>query len=382
VEDGLKAGDFVLEQSPGATSTPVANSSYSPPADPLREDALHRHIKSISIRPLESHSEGPELLVPLHPRDRYTMEIRTGSFVPTIPDSVTGRGKTYMPSPTLSGICIGPSTVVESSVRLSWVGFLLERQIASPEMLVGNHADRHLLAMVCSPVMKGEHRTKSGRLVPIRKTSGAITLIPQGPVPELQLIAETELVYCTFDDEFIGRIVTQMDGKRPRDPEFRSAIRDRSLNQIFSLLAAEFIAGNPTGRIYAESLAEVLAIRFLRFGGTSLQVKASALPSRKLSRVKELIEASLDQDLTLKSLAKESGYSRAHFLRMFREATGMTPHQYVIQRRILNAEKLLARDDVSLADIAVACGFSSQAHFTLAFRKQLAVTPAEYRRGL
>jgi AraC family transcriptional regulator len=323
---------------------------------------------------------GPGLLVPF-----LRCALETTTLFTQFQTWLTGRGGTYRPSPTLSSICIGPSTVVESSVRLSWDGFLLEKQVASPEMLIGNHTDRDLLAMVCSPVMKGEHRTKSGGLVPIRKTSGAITLIPQGPVPELQLLAETELVYCTFEDEFIARVATQMDEKRPRNLEFRSGIRDRSLNQIFSLLAAEFIAGNPTGRIYAESLAEALAIRCLRFGGAAPEegaIKTSALPTGKLSRVKELIETSLDQDLTLESLAKESGYSRAHFLRMFREATGMTPHQYVIQRRILNAEKLLAKDDISLANIAVACGFSSQAHFTLAFRKQLGVTPAEYRRGL
>jgi hypothetical protein len=121
------------------------------------------------------------------------MQIGIDSLVAAVPDSLTGQGKTYKPSPTLSGICIGPSTVVASSVQLSWDGFLLERQIASSEMLIGNDADRDLLAMLCSPVMKGEHRTKSGGLVPIRKTSGAITVIPQGPVPELQLLAETEL---------------------------------------------------------------------------------------------------------------------------------------------------------------------------------------------
>jgi AraC family transcriptional regulator len=248
------------------------------------------------------------------------MQVGIDGLVAAVPDSLTGQGHTYKPSSTISGICMGPSTVVESSVQLLWGGFLLERQIASPEMLIGNHADRDLLAMVRSPVMKGEHRTKSGGLVPIRKTSGAITVIPQGPVPELQLVAEAELVYCTFEEEFIARIVTQMDGKRPRNLEFHSSIRDRSLSQIFSLLVAEFIAGNPTGRIYAESLAEALAIRFLHFGGTAPQevtIKTSALPSGKLSRVKELIETSLDQDLTLESLAKESGYSRAHFLRMF-----------------------------------------------------------------
>jgi hypothetical protein len=72
-------------------------------------------------------------------------------------------------------------------------------------------------------------------------------VIPHGPVPEVQLLAETELIYCTFEEEFIARIVTQMDGKCPRNLPFRSGIRDGSLNQIFSLLAGEFTAGKLSG---------------------------------------------------------------------------------------------------------------------------------------
>ena len=108
--------------------------------------------------------------------------------------------------------------------------------------------------------------------------------------------------------------------------------------------------------------------------------KLPALPGNKLVRVKDFVESSLDQDLTLEALAREAGYSRAHFLRMFRESTGTTPHQYVMERRIAHAEELLLTNELGVAEIAVACGFSSQAHLTLAFKKQTGVTPAEYRR--
>jgi AraC family transcriptional regulator len=65
---------------------------------------------------------------------------------------------------------------------------------------------------------------------------------------------------------------------------------------------------------------------------------------------------------------------------MFRESTGTTPHQYVMQRRIARAEKMLSENELGVAEIAVACGFSSQAHLTLAFKKQTGLAPAEYRR--
>jgi AraC family transcriptional regulator len=73
----------------------------------------------------------------------------------------------------------------------------------------------------------------------------------------------------------------------------------------------------------------------------------SLFPPRKLARVKELIEANLEGDLSLKILARESGYSRAHFARLFRAATGMTAHRYVLERRIPRARQLLAQPDLS-----------------------------------
>ena len=285
-------------------------------------------------------------------------------------------------SAALSTLCIGESSVVRSSAELAWRGFLLERQLAGANLRINDHADQHMLALVSSPVMRGEHWTKSGTAL-VRKTAGQVTVIPKGPVPEMQLVSEAELVYCSFDGYFIERIAEDIKSLRPEQLVFRSGIRDKSLHLLMQMLVAEFDAGNPTGRIYAETLGEALALRFLHLG-TIAPIKApakiSALPGNKLARVKDFVESSLDRDLTLESLAREAGYSRAHFLRMFRESTGTTPHQYVMQRRIAHAEKLLSANELGVAEIAVTCGFSSQAHLTLAFKKQTGVTPAEYRR--
>ena len=285
-------------------------------------------------------------------------------------------------SAALSTLCIGESSVIRSSAELSWSGFLLERQLAGANMRINDHADQNMVALVSSQVMRGEHQTKSGNTL-VRKTAGQVTVITKGPVPEMRLVSQAELVYCSFDGHFIERIAEDIPNLRPERLVFRSGLRDKSIHLLMQMLVAEFDAGNPTGRVYAETLAEALGLRFLHLGAVvpiEVPAKVSALSGNKLARVKDFVESSLDDDLTLESLAREVGYSRAHFLRMFRESTGTTPHQYVMQRRIAHAEKLLSANELGVAEVALACGFSSQAHLTLAFRKQTGLTPAEYRR--
>jgi len=110
------------------------------------------------------------------------------------------------------------------------------------------------------------------------------------------------------------------------------------------------------------------------------EARVSALPHRILNRVRDKIEANLDTVLSLASLAEESGYSRAHFIRMFRAATGSTPHQYVLGVRLSRAQDSLRKKDTRIIDIAVSCGFSSQSHMTSVFRQRLEMTPGEFRR--
>jgi len=125
-------------------------------------------------------------------------------------------------------------------------------------------------------------------------------------------------------------------------------------------------------------------MRFLlagKVGERSARPEAASLPQHLLRRVIELMH-DLDADLDLHTLAAETGYSRAHFVRMFQAATGQTPHRYLLNLRLTRAQQLLENRGTSLVDIAAMCGFSSQSHMSTAFRQLLGMTPAQYRRSL
>jgi AraC family transcriptional regulator len=281
------------------------------------------------------------------------------------------------------------SKLLLCSASLPWRGFRLRKRLFLPKSLFDSSfrgTDRHLISMLCSPVSRGECLNRNGQYVRYTKLYGAITMLPSRFIaPPEHLITPSEYLYCSFEEHFINGIMDEMDGKLSPEPAFRSLAHDWQVRQILTLMHSEVEAGGPSGVIYGESLALALGTRFLVLGtdlSLSQSPSPSVLPPRKLTRVKELIEANLEGDLSLKILARESGYSRAHFARLFRATTGMTAHSYVLERRILRARQLLAQPDLILTDIAASSGFATQSHLTLAFRKKFGITPNAFRRKL
>ncbi len=102
----------------------------------------------------------------------------------------------------------------------------------------------------------------------------------------------------------------------------------------------------------------------------------------QLRRVTEFMMEHAAGDLALDELAALADLSAKHFARAFRQSTGVPPHRWLIERRIDRAKELLAASDHSLAEIALACGFADQSHFTAAFRKAVGATPGGYRREI
>jgi AraC family transcriptional regulator len=111
----------------------------------------------------------------------------------------------------------------------------------------------------------------------------------------------------------------------------------------------------------------------------------SRLTSRRLKRILDHFEARLTEDVRLVDLASDAGLSECYLARTFRAATGMTLHAALVERRIARARSLIEAASrrgtrPSLAAVAAACGFSSHAHMTTAFRRVLGVTPSEWMR--
>jgi len=103
------------------------------------------------------------------------------------------------------------------------------------------------------------------------------------------------------------------------------------------------------------------------------------LPPGVLRRVREYIEAHLENNVSLQVLAGIAGLSMSHFARAFKQSEGVTPHDYLLRRRVQRALELLAGTDLPLSAIAYTSGFSDQSHFARRFRQHFGVTPSRYR---
>lgn len=104
-----------------------------------------------------------------------------------------------------------------------------------------------------------------------------------------------------------------------------------------------------------------------------------SLTQAQLQQAINYIHKYLDQDLSIAQLAKVINISPTYFASLFKHATGISPHQYVIQQRVKRANLLLRTTDLSIADIAFQVGFSSQSHLTQQFKRLTQLTPKQVR---
>lgn len=113
-------------------------------------------------------------------------------------------------------------------------------------------------------------------------------------------------------------------------------------------------------------------------------IRRSAVhPNRSnLERALQYIEDNLDQKLRRETVARQAGFSPGHFTHLLNEHYGKTFREFLLDRRIRRATELLMRSDQSLADIALACGFADQSHFSRVFSKATGQSPRDYRRGV
>lgn len=166
------------------------------------------------------------------------------------------------------------------------------------------------------------------------------------------------------------------------DVEVRYAHPDEVLVNSMFALAGEFERGLPNGMLYAEGLS-LMILGWLRRHYAVTEKPAAprgGLTAAQQNRIREYIDSSLDENLSLENMADRLGMSPFHFLRCFRASFGVTPHQFVMKMRLLRAANFLRNDhERSISDVAFATGFASQAHFTAAFKRHFGKTPAAWR---
>ncbi len=163
---------------------------------------------------------------------------------------------------------------------------------------------------------------------------------------------------------------------------------DDGLLQGMLRVMEELVRGDRTERsaLIADLIAPAIASRLVAINhetsrpGTSLS-SARRLSGGHLRKVRDFVAANLGTDIELQVLADLCGVSAAHFIRLFKSTTGVSPHQYILGSRVGRAKVLLGDHALTLADVAQSCGFANQQHLARTFRRLTGVTPGFYRRG-
>ncbi len=158
---------------------------------------------------------------------------------------------------------------------------------------------------------------------------------------------------------------------------------DPRLSAMVAAVHAEMVAGFPSGRLFLDFVEQAMAVTLVNGHAARhrpVQLYRGGLGSARLRRIKELVHAKMEDDLSLDEMAQSVGLSTAHFARMFRKSTGETPHQFVLRQRLERAKAMLRAPDGRVLDVAIACGFKTQQHFAQVFREVWGASPTEYRQ--
>jgi AraC-like DNA-binding protein len=163
-----------------------------------------------------------------------------------------------------------------------------------------------------------------------------------------------------------------------------TGVDDAIMRGLVGSLMPAFENPEQASRLFVEHVTLAVAIHAAQtYGGMTPapRLARGGLAAWQVKRAQETLAANLEGDISLADLANDCGLSASHFSRAFRQSTGLSPHRWLVQRRVDLAKRLLSDRKLSLAEIALSCGFTDQSHFTRVFSAIVGVSPGAWRRS-
>ena len=277
----------------------------------------------------------------------------------------------YKRSPIISSASVGWDFF---GIAYDWYPVEKIPKIVSQQHTIGIFTD------IPSPVRT--EREINGRFKQEQVVRGNCFIIPANTTQYAEWDKESGAVMLAIDPTTFAQTIYEVVDPDTIEllPQF--ATPDPFLHQIGVALKSALTKQSNTSRLYAETLINSLILHLLEHYCTTrsnLQESGSGqLPRYKLKQVIDYIDADLDRDLSLKELATVVQMSPNYFSQLFKQTTGITPHQYVIRYRIERAKHLMQQNKLSLAEIATQVGFVDRSHLHRHFRRLVGVTPKTY----
>lgn len=207
---------------------------------------------------------------------------------------------------------------------------------------------------------------------------GCATIIPSGRPTGWLVDGELDVVTLSIAEDQLRAVPARDQFHRMRFA-FSDPLGVALTRQV---LAELYAPETPERNVYVSTLVDALKAHMLR---GPADANATAFPTSDFSayRIHHVMNAVLthpEEEHTVESLAAEVGLTPSHFCRVFKRATGLSPHQYVMKARLERAQEMLSSTELTVAQISEALGFGSQSHFTRAFRSFAGQTPSAWRQ--
>jgi AraC family transcriptional regulator len=271
-----------------------------------------------------------------------------------------------------------------SSRARGWTGLELDVYPMIDVEMVAAHP-QHLVSIQltgCRSLYQG----RAGREVERPMLPGEVVVTPAGEPKTWSRKGPGSLLVMSIAPKLLDGMLAQALDRPGAQVELLDdfGTRDPTLVAISNSLRAELAQGGVGSRIYVEALIAQLAIHLIRRYSSAApahRAAPSAISGHKLKLAKAHVTEHIGEDLSVEAIARAVGMSPYHFAHAFRAATGVPPHQYVMQVRVETAKSLLRNTRLSVTEIANCVGYASASHFCVGFQKQAGMSPSAFRKA-
>jgi AraC family transcriptional regulator len=344
---------------------------------------MQRPPAAFELSPLDQSNPGGKM----HPREQYRQSRSCARLSATVPADLPRRGGFF-------GRRLGEYFGVQATelLEMNWHGkpaLVVTRLTCSrPDRLGGGPISPepafsilHQLADVEYPQFGPGERP----LFHCPPEAGGVHVMDLRQNTKCELTGPVDLLHYYVPCEALVDLARECTNSPVQTLSLECERRDPFLSMLSALLLRAVVREERTdGGPFVEQFAlSVLAYFAERYGGLQARdcVVKSGLAPWQERRSKEMMRASLGSDLSIAAIAAECRLTPSHFGRYFKRSTGVTPYQYLTGLRLEEAKRLMLTTPRSLAEIALACGFSDQSYFTRVFSRNVGTSPAAWRRS-
>jgi AraC family transcriptional regulator len=273
-----------------------------------------------------------------------------------------------------------PEVPIASSQATGWDKIELAHYRQPPHILPEISSPHHTICINVGNSVSFEHLIH-GHLEIIHSEPSDIGLYPAHLQQSVQWDRETEFLQLYLEPTLLCAVSYESFGCDRIEIPPQLTFFDPLIYHIGLALLTALETDGVQSRLYAESMANALAVHLVSRYSTRERAIPDFVPGgipRNFQQVIDYINEHLEHNLSLAELANLVQLSSYHFAHLFKQTTGVSPHQYHIRCRIQRAKQLLLAKNLTIAEVAYAVGFASQGHLNYHFKRLVGMTPKAF----